>query len=149
MIVSMFAMPAGALASSKKSTAKIMKTTVGVNLRDPNDYYNIVGHVKKGTQVLFTGTKKKSFYLVRTADGREGYVYKEYLTEYGAVNKSQVYYANTSCKVYKRASTKAKKVAKLKSGQYVLVYATQSGWAYVRTSSGKSGYMQLSNLSKL
>lgn len=144
----MLAVPTGALASSKKK-AMIMKTTVGVNLRDPDDYYTIVGNVKKGTEVLFTGKTKKSFYLVTTSDGRQGYVYKGYLTEYGAVNKSQVYYTTSSCKVYKNPTTKAGKVTKLKSGRYVLVYATQGEWAYVKTSNGKSGYMKRSALKKL
>ena len=144
LIVSMFAMPVTAYAK----TSKIMKVNTGSNLRDPDDYQHIVGHVKKGTKVLWNGKTKKAFCLVTTSSGKTGYIYKGYLNEYGAVNTSQVYVTKSSCRIYKKNSTSSKSVAKLSKGKYVLVYATQKGWAYVKTTSGKGGFMKTSDLRK-
>ena len=145
LIVSTFVAPISASASG---TAKILKVNTGSYLRDPSDYYNIIGNVKKGTKVLWTGKTKKAFYLVTTTDGKTGYIYKDYLDEYGAVSKSQIYVTKSSARVYKKNSTDSKVVSKLGSGKYVLVYATKGGWAYVKTTSGKGGYMKTSSLKK-
>ena len=144
LLVSMFVLPTSAYAK----TSKILKVNTGSNLRDPNDYRNVVGHVKKGAKVLWNGKTKKAFYLVTTSSGKTGYIYKSYLSEYGAVNKSQIYVTKSSCRIYKKNSTSSKTVAKLSAGKYVLVYATQKGWAYVKTTSGKGGFMKTSNLRK-
>lgn len=143
MIVSVFTSPMSALAAS----GKYMKTNVGVHLRDPNDYTHIVGKVKKNKTVWFTGKTKQSFYLVRTESGKEGYVFKMYLNDIGAVNKGKVYVTNTTTKLYKSPSTKAKG-RKLEEGKYVQVFATKGGWAYGRNSKGKTGYVPTSALSK-
>ena len=37
----------------------------------------------------------------------------------------------------------------LKSGTYMLVYKTNGNWAYVKSMSGKSGYVKLSSIRKV
>ena len=143
MVVSVLVTPVSALAAS----GKYMKTSESVHLRDPNNYEHIVGKVKKNKTVWFTGKTKKAFYLVRTQDGKEGYVFKMYLSDMGAINKGKVYVTNTQTKLYKSPSTRAKG-SKLAAGKYLQVFATKGGWAYVRNSKGKTGYVPTSALSK-
>ena len=145
MLVSLLAMPVNAMASSK---ARIMKTNVRVNLRDPNNYKNIVGDVKKGQQVYFTGKSIKSFYLVKTKSGKLGYVFKLYLDEVDSTSKKSVFRAKHDTKIYKKPSTSARAVCSLKSGQYVQVGQTSGGWAYVVNTKGKKGYVPTSDLTK-
>lgn len=147
MIVSMFAMPVSAYAAK----SKMMKTTESVHLRDGSDLKTVVGKVKKGKTVLFTGKtskKNKAFYQVTTSDGKTGYVFKLYLTDYGTVSKGKVYITTSKCRLYKSASTSSKTVSKLKSGRYLLVAETKNGWAYAKTSSGRVGYVQTGYLKK-
>ena len=134
--------------SASAATAKIFKLNTNANLRDPDDYTNILTYMKKGTKVLWTGKTKKSFYLVATTDGKVGYVFRDYLDEYGAVSMKAVYKTTASAKLYKKASTSSHKVATIGSGKYVLVYAIKGGWAYVKTTSGKGGFMKTSVLKK-
>ena len=125
-----------------------MKTNERVNLRDPSDYTKIIGTVKKGTNVYFTGKTTKAFYLVQTSSGKQGYVFKMYLDDVNVTSKSSVYKVKTDTKLYKSASTDAKTVCKLKAGRYVQVSATQDGWAYALTTNGKKGYIKTSDLTK-
>lgn len=145
MLASMLAMPMSAMASSK---ARMMKTNVRVNLRDPNDYTHIVGTVKKGVQVYFTGKTIKSFYLVKTSSGKLGYVFKLYLDEADSTSKNSVYRAKHNTKLYKKPSTSARTVCSLASGRYVQVSKVSGGWAYVVTTNGKKGYVPTSDLTK-
>ena len=149
MILSTVIAPLSASAAS--GTAKILKVNTNANLRDPDDYQHVLSYMKSGTKVLWTGKtnkKNKAFYLVTTTGGLTGYVYKDYLSSYGAVNLSQVYKTRTAAKIYKKPSTSSSKVTSVGKGRYVLVYGTSSGWAYVKTTSGKGGYMKLSTLKK-
>lgn len=146
LIISTIIAPVSASASS--SVAKIMKINTNANLRNPSDYEDIIGFLKKGTKVLWAGKTKKAFLLVTTTDGKTGYIYKDYLSSYGAVNKNQIYKTKSSAKIYKKASTSSSKVTSVGKGRYVLVYARSSSWAYVKTTSGKGGYMKMSALSK-
>ena len=138
-------------ASAKSGVAKIYKISTNANLRDPDDYQHIMTFLKKGTKVLWTGktnSKNKAFYLVTTTDGKTGYVFRDNLSEYGAVNLNQVYKTSSKTKLYKKPSTGSSSIATVGKGRYVLVYSTASGWAYVKTTSGKGGYMKLSSLKK-
>lgn len=135
--------------SASASVWKIMKINVsGARLRTGPGDYPWTKSLKKGTQVLYKGKSSKAFYQVTTKDGTTGWVYKEYLSNYGAVNSSQVYRTRSSAKLYKSPSTSAHRVTTVSSGAYVLVYATRGGWAYVKTTSGKGGYMKTSSLKK-
>ena len=135
--------------SASAATWKIMKINVsGAHLRTGPGDYPWIKSLSKGTQVLFKGKTSKAFCQVTTKDGSTGWVYKEYLSNYGAVNSKQVYRTRSKTKLYKSPSTSARRVTTVSSGAYVLVYATRGGWAYVKTTSGKGGYMKTSSLKK-
>ena len=119
--------------SACASTARILKVNTNANLRDPDDVTHVLTFLKKGTKVLWMGKSKKSMYLVATTDGYTGYIFKDYLSSYGAVSSKSIYKTTTSAKLYKKPSTSASKVTTVHSNRYVLVYAAQNGWAYVKT----------------
>ena len=104
--------------------------------------------LKKGEKVFWWGKTANAFCYVRTSTGRVGYVYKPYLSSYGAVNSRQVYYAKGSTSVYRKASTHSSHVGKLSARQHVIVYETRGNWAYIKTLSGKGGFVKLSSLKK-
>ena len=145
LIVSMYVAPIGASAAG---TYKILKVNTNANLRNQDDYTDVIDFLKTGPKVLWTGKTKKAFLLVTTTSGKTGYIYKPYLSEYGAVAKSQVYKTKSACKIYSKNSTSSHTVGKVGKGRYVLVYATKGAWAYVKTTSGKGGFMKVINLTK-
>jgi len=147
LAVSMLIAPMSALASSE---IKIMKVTVdGARMRSGAGNYEVIGSLKKGDKVLYAGKQVKAFCLVRTTGGKQGYVYKEFLKSYGAVKASQVYYTTSKANLYKKASTSSSRIKKLSKHECVFVYETRGGWAYVKTTSGKGGFMKTSYLAKL
>ena len=143
ILVSLFAVPASA------SVVKVMKVSVnGARLRSGPGDYSVIKSLKKGTKVLYTGKKVNAFYKVRTSGGKVGYVYKRFLTSYGAANSKQVYYTNKAVTMRRKASAKSRGVKRLKSRTLVLVYQVRGKWAYVKTLSGKGGYIKVSALTK-
>lgn len=132
------------------STMKIMKVNVqGGRLREgPSSEYEVITTLSRGEKVFYSGKTSKAFCLVCTADGEVGYIYREFLSSYGTVRTSQVYYTvSKGVKMYKKPSTKAS-YTKLKSKQFVIVYKKAGNWAYVKTLDGKGGYIPLSSLEK-
>lgn len=147
LILSTIIAPVSAYASSK--TTKVMTINVdGARLRSGPGNYSVIKSLKKGTKVLYSGKKTNAFCLVKLSDGTSGYVFRDFLSEYGAVSSSKVYRTTQKAKVYKKPSTSSSKVVTLSKNAFVMVYATKSGWAYVKTVSGKGGYMKLSALTK-
>jgi len=136
--------------SASASVVRIMKVNVnGARLRTgPGESSILKPSLKKGERVFYWGKHANAFYYVRTSTGRVGYVYKRYLTSYGAVNSSQIYYAAGKVNVYKKTSTGARRVTKLSNRQHVIVYEARGGWAYIKTLSGKGGYVKMSSLRK-
>ena len=150
LIASMLIVPTNALAASKK-VVQILKVTVdGARVRKgPSSAYDVVTSVKKGGRVFYLGKTKDSFCYVRTSTGETGYMYRGFLKAYGAVNKDQVYYCKAkSAKVYKRNGRSLKKIGKLYRNQHVIVYEVRGKWAYIKSLSGKSGYIRKSALAK-
>ena len=146
LIISLLAAPVGASAASK-DIVKIKKINTNARLRTGPGNYSWSKILKKGTRVI-VGKKTNAFYYVKTSGGETGYIYEKYLSDYGAVNNKQVYSAIKAAKVYKKPSTSSKKITTLKAGQYVFVYAVKGNWAYVKTMSGKGGFMKTSVLVK-
>ena len=134
--------------SAYAGIVKIMKINTNARLRSGPGDYPWSKILKKGTKVLYAGRKSKAFCYVKTTDGSTGWVFRDFLSEYGAVNSSSIYKTNGKATVYSSPSTSSGKVKSLSKGAYVMVYATKGGWAYVRTTSGKGGYMQVSKLTK-
>ena len=130
-------------------TMKMVKVNVqGGRLRKgPSSSYDIITSLDKGQKIFYSGKTKNAFSYVCTADGKVGYIYKEFLSSYGSVRASSVYYTTgKTVRMYKKASTSSSKAATLKKQQYVIVYKKARKWAYVRTLDGKAGYIQLSKL---
>ena len=139
-----FAMP---LSASAASLAHIVKINVSdARLREGPGDTDVVAKLKRGTKVLYWGEKKNSFCKVVTTGGKTGYIYEDFLSEYGTVKKSMLYTTEKSTPLYKKSGSSMKKSGSIKADQLVLVYKTNGSWAYVKTVTGKSGYCKLSYL---
>ncbi len=149
LIVSILLAPMSAMAASK-SMVQILKVNVdGARLRSgPSSDYGVITSLDKGSKVLYCGKQKNSFSYVCTAYGRKGYIFRDYLTAYGAAYSSQIYRAKKKVKVYKKATTGSGRATTLGKGQHVIVYQTKGSWAYIKTLGGKGGYVKKSALSK-
>ena len=144
LLASIFVVPASAA-----SVVKVMKINVsGARLRKGPGESDIITSLKKGTKVLYTGKKVNAFCQVRTSSGKTGYVYHKFLSSYGAASSKQVYFTTKKINMFRRASTKSGKVKKLGKHTLVIVYQVRGSWAYVKTLSGKGGYVKASCLSK-
>ena len=145
LMASVFAVPASAA-----STAKIYKVNVqGARLRSgPGNYSWSKPSLNKGQRVLYLGKHQNSFYYVYTSGGRKGWVYKGFLSSYGAVNKSQVYRATKAGYLYKKGSSKSGHAGKVSKNEYLFVYSVKGRWAYVKKMNGKGGYIPASRLKK-
>lgn len=146
LILVMATAPMCALASTK--TAKILKVNVEkARLRDgPSG--EILAKLEKGTKVLYLNSRQGAYCKVCTSSGQVGYIYKDYLSSYGVVRQNQVYKTKGSTTFYKRKGNSLRKSSTIKAGQYLLVYKTNKNWAYVKSMSGKSGYVKLSSIKK-
>lgn len=148
LAVSMLLAPLSAMAASSK--AYIMRVNVsGARLHSSTDAdHTIVAKLSKGSKVLYWGSKNGAMYKVVTLSGKTGYVYKNYLSVYGAVKKSSVYVTRAKTKLYKRSGSSLKGNGTLSAGKYVVVYRTYGNWAYVKTMSGKGAYVNKNYLKK-
>ena len=150
LIASMLIVPTDALAASKK-VVQILKVTVdGARVRKgPSSAYDVITSVKRGGRVFYLGKTKDSFCYVRTSTGETGFMYRGFLKAYGAVGVDQVYYCKAkSAKVYKRNGKSLRSIGKLYRNQHVIVYEVRGKWAYIKSLSGKSGYIRKSALAK-
>lgn len=148
LVIVLLAAPVSGLASS--NLALIMKVNGDwVRMRDgAEEGDEVITRLRKGTKVLYWGDREDAMYKVRTSDGKVGYIYKGYLSTYGAMKKSQVYVTSGTTKLYKRSGSSLKGNGTLGSGKYVVVYKTSGNWAYIKTMTGKSAYCQKSMLKK-
>lgn len=150
LVASMLIVPTTAFASSGKMV-KLFKVTVdGARVRKgPGSSYEVVTSVKKSSKVFYLGKTVNSFCYVRTSNGDIGYMYRGFLKAYGAVPLDQVYYCTAKkATVYKRTSKGAKRIGWLYRNQHVIVYEVRGNWAYIKSLSGKSGYVKKSALKK-
>lgn len=165
LLVPVGAMASGAAVASKASKKKaqaaassvyyIVKTNVtNARLRSSakggDDYLdNVITTLAKGTKLFYIGKNKSgTWYHVKTETGVEGFVYKGYLSYYGAVSRNQVYRLNASVKFKKAAKENAATVkGTVSKGTYVIVSGVSGKYAHVRTISGKKGYVLKSRLS--
>jgi len=141
MIVAMLAAP---LSASAASVARIMRVNGDwVRMHDADGAF--LGHLRKGTKVLYWGVKDDAMYKVMLSSGKTCYVYKEYLTTYGAMYLDKIFVTNGSPKMYNGSR---EQISTLRKGRYVMVYKTAAGWAYVKTMGGQGGFVQTANLDK-
>ena len=148
LILAMMMAPMSALASS--SLALILKVNGDwVRMRDgAEEGDEVIARLRKGTKVLYWGEREDEMNKVLTSTGKQGYIYKGYLSTYGAMKKSQVYITTGTTKLYKRSGSSLKGNGTLAKGKYVVVYKTSGNWAYIKTMTGKSAYCQKSSLKK-
>lgn len=143
-------MLAGAMPGYAASVARIMKINGDyVRLRESADEgSDVIARLRKGTKVLYWGVKNDAMCKVMTTSGKVGYVYGSYLTTYGAMQLNSVYVTTARTQMYKRSGSSLVKNGVLGEGKYVMVYKAASGWAYVKTMSGKGAYVRTETLKK-
>ena len=139
--------PMSGVAATK--TAKILKINVDQARMRTGASGEIITTLARGTKVLYLNRTDGAFCKVCTTDGTTGYVYKGFLSSYGSVRADQVYVTTGSTTLYKLSGNSLRKSSTLKSGTYMLVYKTNGNWAYVKSMSGKSGYVKLSSIRKV
>ena len=149
MILSCMTAPIAATAASK--TAYILKVSADyARMREgPYGDYGVVATLRKGTKVLYGGQNAGQFCKVYTTNGTSGYVYRKYLSSYGAVKKNNIYMTKSAAPFYKRSGNSLKRNGTVSKNQFVLVYKKNGDWAFVKSITGKSGYMKLSSLKKV
>lgn len=130
------------------STVKLMKVNVDdARLRaGPSSAYEVITTINLGEKVFYAGKSQNAFCYVCTEDGQKGYVFRDYLSNYGVVRVDQVYYATGNARMYSRANTGSSRVETLTKNEMIIVFKTAGKWAYARTLDGKAGYVQLSYL---
>lgn len=144
MVLTMLIAP---MTASAAPVARIMKTnTDWVRMRSADGTQ--IARLRKGTKVLYWGSKIDEMYKVMTSNGKTGYVYKDYLTTYGAMKLNSVYVTTASTPLYNRSGSSLKKSGTLASGKYVMVYRTSGNWAYIKTMGGKGAFVQKDTLKK-
>lgn len=135
------------MSASAASTAKIMKVNGNwVRVRDKDG--DQIATVHKGTKVLYWGEKSGQMYKILMTNGKTGYIYKDYLTTYGAMKLSSVYVTKETTKLYKASGSNLRRSGSLAKGKYVCVYKTQGEWAYVKTMAGNSYFVQKDSIKK-
>lgn len=150
LIFAVVILPTCAMAGS---TAYIYKLAYGnVNFRGKNTdgSWYVKKLLKSGTKVLYWGEKSGQMYKVYTTSGDTGYVFKDYLSPYGAIKKNRIGVVKSGgTTAYKLSGSKLKKNGSLKAGTMLLVYAYNSGWAKCKKVSGTTVYVKTSALKKL
>ena len=139
--------PMSGVAATK--TAKILKINVDQARMRTGASGEIITTLARGTKVLYLNRTDGAFCKVCTTDGTTGYVYKGFLSSYGSVRADQVYVTKGSTTLYKLSGNSLRKSSTLKGGVYVLVYKSNGNWAYVKSMTGRSGYVRLSALSRV
>ena len=147
LVLTLAIAPMCAFASTK--TAKILKINVDQARMRTGASGEIITTLAQGTKVLYLNRTDGAYCKVCTTDGETGYVYKGFLSSYGAVRSNQVYVTKGSTTLYKRSGNSLRKSSTIKEGVYVLVYKTNGSWAQVKSMTGKSGYMKLSSIKKV
>lgn len=147
MIVSCM-MPVAATAASKPAYILKVSNDYARMRKGPYGSYDIITTLRRGTKVLYGGQNAGEYCKVYTTNGTSGYVYRKYLSTYGAVKKSNIYRTKSSAPFYKRSGSSLKRSGSVAKNQFVLVYKKNGDWAFVKSLSGRSGYMKLSYLKR-
>lgn len=140
----------GTITASAASMAYILKVNASsVRMREDAGESEVITKLRKGEKVVYWGERKHSYYLVGTASGEVGYVYKEYLSAYGTVKQSMLYYTDSRIDFYRKSGDSLRRNGSLSSDELLLVFRKNGDWAYVKTLSGRSGYVKLSSIEKV
>ena len=157
LIVAMLSAPMSALASSKVAYLVKVATTdssnkvrirAGSAKRGGNGDATIIGSVKTGSYVLHWGEKSGQMLKVMTPNGLIGYIFKDNVKSYGAMNKDWIYLTKASTAVYKRSGSGFRRTGTVGKNKPVVVMKKWGGWAMVKSMSGKTAYVKTSSLTK-
>lgn len=144
MILAMLLAPMTALAAP---VARIMKTnTDWVRMRDASGAQ--IARLRKGTKVLYWGSANDEMCKVMLSNGKTGYVYKNYLSTYGAMRLDSLFITTEATPLYNRSGSGLKRSGTLAAGKYVMIYKTSGNWAYIKTMSGKGAFIQKGTVKK-
>lgn len=146
LIVALLSVSVTAFASSNVSILKVNGNNV--RLRSTGNMARTISYLNKGNKVLYGGKMIGKMCLVMTSSGKVGYVYKPYLSKYGAAGSNQIYLTKGKTTVYKVSGSSLKKVGTVKGNTPVVIYDLYGNWALVRGVNGKSGVVKLSSLIK-
>ena len=102
--------------------------------------------LKKGTKLFYLGQSGAYYKVCSEFSYTSGYVYKGYVSYYGAVAYDSIFRCNGKTALYSRPTSSSHRTATLKNGQFVIVRAVSGKWAYIYTISGKKGYVRTSQL---
>jgi len=141
--------PIAATAASR--TAYILKVSADYARmrKGPYGNYGIITTLRKGTKVFYGGENAGAYCKVYLDNGVAGYVYRSYLSGYGAVNKNNVYMTTAPTTYYTRSGSSLKKAGTVGKGQFVLVYKRNGNWVFAKNLNGANGYMKLGTLRKV
>ena len=157
LIVALLSAPMSALAASKAAYILRVYTTdssrkvyvrSGSSLRGGNGNSGILGTLKSGTRVLYWGEKSGQMCKIMTNGGAIGYIYQGNLKVYGAMNRKQIYFTNSSTGVYRASGSSIRKVGTIGKNKPVFVYGLRGGYALCKNLAGATGYIKASALKK-
>ena len=150
MLMTMTVLPTVASAATKKKVVYIVNVdNNGVRCRSTprgGSTNNVITSLNKGTKLFYLGRSGSWYKVCSEYSLKSGYVFKDYLSYYGAVSYDSIYKCDGATRLYSRPNTKSSRVATLKDNQFVIVYAVSGKWAYIHTISGKKGYVLTSSL---
>lgn len=146
LILVLVTAPLCAFASTK--TAKILKVNVDKARLRTGPSGAIIATLNKGTKLLYLNSNSGAYCKVCTKNGTVGYIYKDFLSSYGAVRADNIYITTSSTTMYRRSGNSLRKSSTLNSGQFLLVSQTNGNWARVKTVAGKTGYVKLNTIRK-
>ena len=147
MIISCMA-PIAATAASKPAYILKVSADYARMRKGPYGSYGIITTLRRGAKVLYGGQNAGEYCKVYTTNGTSGYVYKKYLSTYGAVKRNNVYMTKAAAPFYKRSGSSLKRSGSVAKNQFVLVYKRNGDWVFVKSLSGRSGYMKAAYLKR-
>lgn len=135
------------ISASASSMAYIMKVNAyDVRMREEAGDSEVVAKFDKGDKVVYWGEREGSYYKVGTASGETGYIYKDYLSAYGTVKKSMLYYTDERTDFYRKSGSSLRRNGSLSADVLLIAFQRNGDWAYVKTLGGKSGFVKLSEV---
>ena len=133
--------------TASAAIARIMKVNTDWARMRSSDGTQIAS-LRRGTKVLYWGSRNDEMCKVMLSNGKTGYIYKDYLSTYGAMNLDSIYITTATTQMYNRSSNTLKKSGSLAAGRYVMIYKTSGNWAYIKTMSGKGAFVMRDTLER-
>ncbi|MEA4897398.1 SH3 domain-containing protein [Bacillota bacterium Meth-B3] len=114
----------------------------------PSGDSEIIFKISQKQTVIHKATVK-GWWKIKTADGKEGYVYRTYLKAAGnPIKKNAIYkvYKITNLTVRKAPRSIADKLGSIRRGTQVKLQNRRGDWGFVKLANGKGGWVQLKYL---